>query len=183
MNIKTLMVIPFMWFGQQSYIQESLNHQNSNHSNVNTWQTQTELTYNLELISSVITDSEKRKARVVFALTPKNKVDFPPIISTLFEYRINGEGEFNSIDILKQTTPQVHLTTYGSDIIRKNKKIYKQIKDKFDIQQANKDLMLLVFELSNLSDQAITSLEIKYGLWEKQNMDIRKKAVYTCQFD
>ena len=46
------------------------------------------------------------------------------------------------------------------------------IKNKIDLTNES-EIMLLVFKLDNISSDSIRNLELKYGLWEKRNQDIR----------
>ena len=52
------------------------------------------------------------------------------------------------------------------------------IKNKIDLTHES-EIMLLVFKLDNISSESIKNLELKYGLWEKRNQNIRLEKSFN----
>ncbi len=134
--------------------------------------------HNLEYIASDYLDTiTKRSVIVVLAATPKKMQNFPPILSMRLTYGINNQDIKTAVDIQKQEVRKVSLVVYGKTIQEKNPKLFDLIKDKIDLT-ISEDIMLLAFQLDDISPEAINNLEIKYGLWEKHNQNIRHEKIF-----
>ena len=129
--------------------------------------------FNFEYIASDYVDSTSQKSVIaVFAVTPIKRKDFPPVLSMKLTYRVNDQETETVVNVLKQTEKKISLVIYGSSVKEKNSKLYELIKNKIDLTNES-EIMLLVFKLDNISSDSIRNLELKYGLWEKRNQDIR----------
>jgi len=134
--------------------------------------------FNLNYIASDYTDTiDKKSVIVILAVTPINKKDFPPVLSMKFTYKINSESIETVVDILNQKEHKLTLVIYGNEVNEKCPKVYELIKDKIDLNSKRR-VMLLEFKLDNISEEPIEHLTIKYGLWEKRNIDKRKEKIF-----
>ncbi|MDA3842944.1 MAG: hypothetical protein PF588_01075 [Candidatus Kapabacteria bacterium] len=128
--------------------------------------------YNMKFLRAMNLENENSKAvLVLFHVSPKKKEDFPPVVSMKLGYKISDSGIEKSINISK-SKGIVELQLFDKSIREKSPAIYNVIKDKIDINIESK-FWILAFYYFNSGDEAVDKMTMTYGLWEKNNHDIR----------
>ncbi len=83
--------------------------------------------------------------------------------------------DYKTVDLQKQESTKIQLIIYGKTVVDKNPEVYALIKDKIDFDKyQNVQLIALVFR--QISTTEISSMDFKYGLWEKRgNQRVEKE--------
>ncbi len=96
-------------------------------------------------------------------------------------YRINESSHYEFVDLQKQEKTKIQLIVYGETIAEKNKKLFDLIQDDIDIVQYE-DIIFVALVFRQVSDAEITSMDLKYGLWEKRK-DERVEKEFTVSLN
>ncbi len=139
--------------------------------------------YTLELLSMIRSDSTRgcNDIQASILVTPIKAKDWPPVLSMRIGYRINDHDSITYIDILNHHPQKVRLTIYGRTVAEQNSELHARIRSKLDQVKAEK-LMILWFEFSDLSDEAIRKIAITYGPWEKKDQTERVEETFFMEF-
>lgn len=136
-------------------------------------------------MGAVHTDTVLRTSvEAVFAVTPKDMRDFPPVLSMGVGYSVNGEPR-TRVDIQKpddNVQGRVTMTIYGKDIALKAPRLHARLNgacDAFD----HPDVLFLALRFHDIATQPIVTMDIRYGLWEKRHRDLRIEEDFTLDLD
>ena len=141
---------------------------------------QTSPTYDLNFLRAKFTGKKHSKnVLAVFQVISKDDNNFPPVLSMKLTYSV-GTGEEQSFDIQKSNA-RIRITIWGKNIEEKDPAIHNFIKDK--LLQTDKQYLILAFYVDDVSKSDFDQMTMTYGLWEKNNMDLRieKKFQFTVE--
>jgi hypothetical protein len=137
--------------------------------------------HDLRFLKAKITDTtDKKDVIVLFHVSAKDEKDYPPVLSMRLTYSVNDETEKTRSEIRKDKN--IHIVIFGKNIKEQNKAIYNLIKDKIDTS-GKQDFMILGFYLNDISSDKVKKMTFTYGLWEKQNQDIRVEKKYEFEVE
>lgn len=108
----------------------------------------------------------------LFMVTATDTAHFPPVLSMGIGYAVNGDSAMQRIDIQKDPLGRVSIEIFDKNITEKAPNLYSRIKHKVDME-SHEHLLFLFIRLRNISEEPIKEIEIVYGLWEKQDLDVR----------
>ncbi|EDM42908.1 hypothetical protein SCB49_11447 [unidentified eubacterium SCB49] len=143
-------------------------------------QSNSELTYNLEFIKAIPTDEGKNSVNAIFKITPKLKVDFPPVIGGKYTVDLNKKNNPEIIILSKQTAHKLSIRLFGKNEPDKPSKTYDIIKSLVNIEEYE-DVLFFILEFKNITDIPIDKMYLKFGFWEKNNQD--KRIEQEFEFD
>ena len=139
--------------------------------------------FNLTFIKAFYNDTvNKKDLMVVFAVTPIKMKDFPPVLSMKLTYKIGDTGVEQIANLQKPQGQFIQTTIYGKDVNEKNPRIYNFIHEKFDLLKLE-DIMIIEFNFKDITDKKISTMSIKYGLWEKRNNDERMEETFNFKVE
>ena len=145
---------------------------------------QTPSKYQLKLLSMIRSDSTHgyNDIQASILVTPIEMKDWAPILSMRIGVKVNDQDSISYLDIQGQGKPQkVRLTVYDESIAEKNPKLYARIRSKLELNE-HEELMILWFELRNISEEAIRRFAITYGVWEKLDNERRMEETFHTEF-
>lgn len=138
--------------------------------------TESEPLYNIRFVRAAQYPSENNhEVHVIFLVTPKMQEDFPPVISTKIVYSLNNQPDYKA-DLVH---PNDHIrgVAYDQTVKEKSKKIYELIKDSVDLNSKN-SMAIIEFIFLNPEGIKVENMSMVYGLWEKQNTNLRVEKRY-----
>jgi hypothetical protein len=138
--------------------------------------------YSLRFLKAVLTgSSDKKDIMLLFYATPNNdKKDWPPVLSMKITYSLN-KGPEKTIDVLKKEN-NATITVYDGSLTEKKPELYEMIKEKLRYIRSD-DFLILAFDLRDISSETIEQMTFTYGLWEKNDQDMRVERKYQFGVD
>ena len=143
-------------------------------------------TYTMKpLVAKIIdTTAEMKSILVLFQVTTKEEKDFPPVLSMRLNYTLYIDSDHNEIitTILGKKESKVRIIIYGKSIKDNDKYVYNLIKDKIDTAY-KRDYWILGFSFKNASKDIVQKMDFTYGLWEKNNTEMRVEKKYEFEVE
>ena len=138
--------------------------------------------YSLRFLKAVLTgSSDKKDVMLLFYATPNNdKMDWSPVLSMKITYSLN-KGPEKTIDVLKKEN-NATITVYDGSLTEKKPELYEMIKEKLRYIRSD-DFLILAFNLRDISSETIEQMTFTYGLWEKNDQDMRVERKYQFGVD
>ena len=142
----------------------------------------TSSTYRIELLK--VAHLDKRNPRAIgamFLVTPldEDTAHFPPVISMGISYAVNGDSILQRVDIQSDHLHRIQLEIFDKDIETKAPHLYARIKHLVAPETLARSL-LLFFRMRNISEVPVHEVELVYGLWEKDDLDVRVERQYKA---
>ena len=142
---------------------------------------QTSPTYDLNFLrAKFMSKKHSRDVLAVFQVISKDDNNFPPVLSMKLTYSVGTDGEEQSFDI-QRSNARIRITILGKNIEEKDSNIYNFIKDM--LVKTDRKYLILAFYVDGVSKSEFDQMTMTYGLWEKNNMDLRieKKFQFTVE--
>ena len=131
-----------------------------------------EPSYTMKFIRAVHPDSaDKHSVLVLLQITPTHPKDFKLILSMRVTYRV-GDEALQMVDVGRQLEPKIRIAIYGGNVREQSAFVYSLLKDRIDFASAA-DSKILAFYFTNISEDPVSSMYMRYGLWESNNPNIR----------
>lgn len=143
--------------------------------------------YNIEFVNAVWTTSQPNNNHwsasqtdtnilAVFQLTPIDKKDFPPIVSEKITYSFDNEKE-TTMTIMNQKETKISLLICDRTVKDKDRQVYELVKDRIE-HYNGEDIKFIAFYFFKPTAKKPHSMSITYGMWEKNNQDVRVEKRY-----
>jgi hypothetical protein len=135
--------------------------------------------YNLEFVRAKYVDQKRWKDILVFfriSAKEKRKKDFPPVISMRVRYSLNDNSKVDTVDILNNDK-KVNLYVLDKSVKYKSQFVYNLLSSKTDMETDN-NFIILEFYLGDISDEIVKKMSFTYGLWEKNNLEVRHEKTF-----
>jgi len=115
----------------------------------------------------------------VFELTPTDMKDWSPVFSEKLAYSFDDKKEIKAL-LLHQKT--ISVVFYGKNVKEKDQRIYEMVKD--DIANYKGDEMLFIaFNFRNPCFRKPNKMSMTYGMWQKNNTDVRIEKKYDFKVE
>jgi len=142
-------------------------------------------TYDMKFLRAKITDTSAMKSiLVLFQVTTKEEKDFPPVISMRLNYTLCIASDRHEVisTTLGKKDSKAKIIIFGNNVKAKDKYVYNLIKDKIDTTY-KRDYWILAFFFRNASKDIVQKMDLTYGLWEKNNPDMRVEKKYEFEVE